>query len=127
MNTYPTLDDVECLTPSWIVTLTYVCADQNRLRPVKVTHVINSCAAPDDLIDLLPDTAEILRSDVFPASKFGSMDESTRYRYKQQYGAYLMWLKACALEMPVGDLRAWTHYDPIFINEQVQRWAAKQE
>jgi hypothetical protein len=79
--------------------------------------------APDPL-GYLPAGAELNRYEVFPAARFDDMPASSRYKWKPHYRAYLMWRKAKAIGKQPAELQSWAEYDPVQIDEDVQRWAS---
>lgn len=78
---------------------------------------------PPDELQFVPEGAEFLRADVFPATRFDDMTPLVRANYKRHYRAFLMWRKAHALGKPVAQLQPWTDYDPVLVDENCERWA----
>ena len=70
----------------------------------------------------MPPDGRVLRCDVFPAIRFDDFAENTRLRYRAQYRAFLMWRKARAADKSPAALVPWVDYDPIAIDETVERW-----
>jgi hypothetical protein len=77
---------------------------------------------PPQAEDHIPADAQLLRADVFPATRFDDMTPTVRVVYRSQYSAFLMWRKAHALGKTVAELQPWTDYDPVTVDEAVQRW-----
>jgi hypothetical protein len=113
----------------WIVTVGYsvttVADDGARVtRYGQRTEVVQSTLAEiPDATALMPEGADFLRADVFPATRFDDMSAETREKYRTHYQAFLMWRRAHALGKTVADLVPWVDYDAVFIDESVQRWA----
>ena len=103
----------------WVLRLTYTLKGGQ----VTSTHIIESgvCVPPNEL-DYLPDDAEAVTADVFPASRFETMPLPTRARYAPQYRAWLIWRAAKAIGKKPEDMRAWVDYDPVGKDERVQSW-----
>lgn len=104
----------------YIIRLTYVAKSGNIRTD---THVVQGTIhnTPDGL-DLLPEGAEEWVIGIMPASKLIDLEVNRRPQYKRHYEAYLMWRKAKSKGMAVSDMRPWKDYDPVFIDENVQRW-----
>lgn len=102
----------------WVITLTYRVALQAETRIHIVQSALANRPAGDDL---LPADAELLRCDVFPATRFDDMAPAVRLRYRAQYRAFLLWRKARAFGK--AELVPGIDYDADEINESVVCWA----
>lgn len=90
---------------------------------VNVCRVVESPASESPLgDDLLPAGAELLRSDVMPAARFGDMGEPARYRYEAEYRVFLLWRLAKALGKPVDQLQPGVDIDATLMDKRVSRW-----
>ena len=109
----------------WVVTVNYTLRDsKGKSYPEqRIVVVMAPMSAAPDALDLMPDGATFLRADVFPATRFEDMGPDARMRYKEQYRAFLMHRKARAFGMEPDQMVPWEHYDPVMIDETVQRWA----
>lgn len=103
----------------WVLKLTYTLHGGQ----VTSTHIVESVIAqPPNELEFLPDGAEAVTADVFPASRFDDMPLPTRARYAPQYRAFLLWRAAKAIGKQVADMRPWVDYDPVGKDERVQSW-----
>lgn len=103
----------------WVITLRYTLDGQRQ----QSVHIVQSAAvSPPDELQFVPDGAENLVADVFPASRFDDMALPTRPNYVQQYRAFLMWRAAHAIGRKPDDMRPWVDYDPIGKDERVSNW-----
>ena len=103
----------------WVITLRYTFDGQRQ----QSVHIVQSTAGnPPDELQLVPDGAENVGADVFPASRFDDMALATRTNYAPQYRAFLMWRAAKAIGRTVADMRPWVDFDPIGNDERVQSW-----
>ena len=103
----------------WVITLRYTLDGQRQ----QSVHIVQSTAvSPPDELQFVPEGAENLAADVFPASRFDDMAIATRTNYAPQYRAFLMWRAAHAIGKKPGDMRPWVDYDPIGKDERVSSW-----
>lgn len=70
----------------------------------------------------VPDGAVVLRSEIYPCTRFDDMTPTVRRVHTNHYREYLMWRRAHALGKKREQLDPWKDYDPIMIDESVQRW-----
>lgn len=118
-----------CTLYPWIVTVHYVRHEWRRdggRAPIfeqRIAVVQGTLADMPDAAAFMPDGAEFHKADVFPAPRFDDMKPEQRQRYRAQYRAFLMWRKAHAFGKTVEQLQPWTDYDPVLIDESVERWA----
>lgn len=111
-----------CTVYPWVVAVGYHITPGVHQLGINITERRMS-DAPDPL-GYLPTGAELNRYEVFPAARFDDMPANTRFKWKPHYRAYLMWRKAKAIGKQAAELQSWTDYDPVLIDESVQRWAA---
>lgn len=103
----------------WVLKLTYTLHGGQ----VTSTHIVESAVSqPPNELEFLPDGAESVTADVFPASRFDAMSLATRPRYAPQYRAFLLWRAAKAIGKQPCDMRPWVDYDPCGKDERVQSW-----
>jgi hypothetical protein len=110
-----------CTLWPWVIKLTYLTA--SGCTETSTTILQSTAADAPQPEALLPHGAELLRSDVFPATRFENMRADVRDRYKPQYRAFVMWRKARAADKSQAEMQPWVDYDPIAIDESVERWA----
>jgi hypothetical protein len=104
----------------WIVQFTYSTTQRVGMFGLRVVQA--PMHAPPHAENFIPEGAELLREDIFPASRFEDMTQGRRERYRSHYRAFLMWRKAHALGKTVEDLSPWVDYDAALIDETVERW-----
>ena len=103
----------------WVITLRYTLNGERQ----QSVHIVQSTAGnPPDELQFVPDGAENVGADVFPASRFDDMDLAVRTNYAPQYRAFLMWRAAKAIGKRPEDMRPWVDFDPIGNDERVQSW-----
>lgn len=105
----------------WIIEMTYRLPGQEPQRAIEIR--MSTLAEMPHPADILPPEAELLHCDVFVATRFDDMPESVRQGYKAHYRAFRMWRKARALGKEVSAMQPHIDYDPIAIDEAVERWA----
>lgn len=109
-----------CTIYPWVIIVRYVDS-QGRLQIVR--HIVESSLVNEPIgADLVPDGALQPHVHTFPATFFDDMSTEGRIRYRQEYKAFLMWRRAKALGKAVADLAPWADFDPIHIDESVERW-----
>lgn len=109
-----------CTLYPWMVVVTYRDAAGNVAMVRQVVEGLLS--EPPCATGYVPDGAEFMRGDVFPATRFDDMTPETRARYKAEYRDYLMWRKAKAYGKTVVQLVPWVDYDAVMLDESVERW-----
>jgi hypothetical protein len=112
----------KCTVYPWVVAVGYHFTPGVHHLGLHITERRMS-DAPDPL-GFLPAGAELNRAEVLPAARLDDMPARGRERYKPHYRAYLMWRKAKAIGKQPVELQSWADYDPVLIEEDVQRWAA---
>ena len=105
----------------WIVEVCWSRAEGIGQRTITVVQA--PMHAPPSAEDHVPADAQLLRADVFPATRFEDMTPHVRLNYRQHYRAFLTWRKAHALGKAVDALQPWDELDPVLIDENVERWA----
>ena len=78
--------------------------------------------APDGL-DLVPVDGQFIRARIYPATRFEDMPASIRARHKGDYMAFLKWKASMVRGKDQEALEPWADYDPIQLDETVERWA----
>lgn len=109
-----------CTVYPWMVVVTYRDAAGNVAMVRQVVEGLLS--EPPCATGYVPEGGELMRADIFPATRFEDMNDTGRARYRPEYRAFLMWRKAKALGKAVAQMVPWTEYDPILIDETVERW-----
>ena len=71
---------------------------------------------------MVPDGSTLDGYSVFMAERFQTMPVNARKPWKPHRRAWLMWIRAKDLGMQVSDMQPWLHYDPVQIDEDVERW-----
>lgn len=121
----PSLDN--CTLWPFVATLSYAmpCDPQSVAgEGITITRIVQATFNnPPVAEDMIPTGATLLRGDIFPATRFDDMQKALRQRYAPQYTAFLLWRKARSLDKTPGELKAWTDYDPIDLEDRVFRWA----
>lgn len=105
----------------WVVELVYLKPDGTHERNIVVAE--SPLAQHPDSDALVPDDCELLRSVAIPGSRFNDMAGHVRQSHKAHYRALLFWKLAKARGVSVKDLQASNDYDPIALDEGVERWA----
>ena len=109
-----------CTIYPWMVSVRYA-EPGGRVQVAR--HVIEGLLhSPPDGVPLTPDGCECLSVVTFPATHFDDMPLEMRQRFRAEYKTYLMWRKAKAFSKPVAELVPWKDYDPVHIDESVERW-----
>lgn len=85
-----------------------------------ITVVQAPISAPPEAQDLVPDDAEVLRVDVFPATRFNDMRAGVRERYRDHYRAFLLWRVARAHGKTIEQMLPEADAS---VSERVDRWA----
>lgn len=104
----------------WVIELTYLLDD---VRESTVVVERSPLAARPDGEDLIPAGAELLRAASFPAEAFRSMPAMERLKHRRHYRAYLLWCRAMDAGKKPDDMRGHVGYDPVMLDEDVERWA----
>jgi hypothetical protein len=103
----------------WIVSVRFSVGHEVREEHKVLLATLNDSPDPHDM---LPDGAQMLRFDVFPATRFDTMAlPSLRARHASHYRAYRVWRKARALGMTPAQLMQDDGYAPYFA-ATVDRW-----
>lgn len=109
-----------CTVYPWIVELVSVVPGHAATRHIHVHYApLHRPPVPEDL---LPEGAEFVRADVFPATRFDDMAIHNRDRYRAHYRAALTARRARAYGITVEQLQRSEHHDPVLVDGQVERW-----
>lgn len=109
-----------CTLWPWVIDLAYTI-DGKATRTIRIVQ--STMAASPAAEDILPANGELLRCDVFPATRFDDMAYGIRPRYRPHYQAFLMWRRAHAMGKTTDQLRPWDDFDPVYLEESVLRWS----
>jgi hypothetical protein len=103
----------------WVVELTYLQDDVQRS-----TIVVDRAplSARPQTEELLPAGAELLRAESMPVCRLRDLPVDRRHNYRRHYRAFLMWNRAQDNGMRSDDMVPHVDYDPIAIDEDLQRW-----
>jgi hypothetical protein len=104
----------------WVVQFTYSSTPGIGMFGLRIVQA--PMHNPPRAENFIPEGAELLREDTFPAMRFEDMSQGRRGRYRSHYRAFLMWRRAHALQVQVENLRPWVDYDCVLIDETVERW-----
>lgn len=104
----------------YVVAATFSIGNQ-RCLTVAVEWAANSLGLAAE--DLVPEGAQLLRGEVFPAARLADMALSQRKQYRPHYSAYLLDRRARQLGVERADLRPWVDFDPIATEASVNAWA----
>ena len=94
-------------------------------RSVLVLHTIVQApmTQPPEIDDHLPEGAVPVRSMVYPVQQVLDTPPGARRGLpSDDYRLHLLWRKARALGKQRRELDPWVDYDPILIDESVERW-----
>lgn len=107
-------------TYPWVVELRLLTNGRQE-RTIKIVQCPTGTSPEPE--DMVPDGSTLNGYSVFMAERFQTIPVLARGQWKPHRREWLMWIRAKDLGMQASDMQPWLHYDPVQIDEDVERWA----